>query len=281
MPVAAVAVQRRSLRIKRTRGFSLDLREIWAYRELLFFFVWRDVKVRYKQTLLGVAWAVIQPFTAMVLFSLIFGSLAGIKPGTNDPYPLFVFAGLLPWQYFSSCLTSSGQSVVTNNTLVTKVYFPRLLLPLASIVVPIVDFAVSFVILVAMFFWYGRVPSWHAVAIPALLLLALLSAFGVGLWLSALNVRYRDVRYTVGYITQIWMYATPVIYPSSLVPHRYQWLLGLNPMAGVVDGFRWAVLGHGGPSLATYGASLGVGAALVVSGLWYFRRVERRFADVI
>jgi lipopolysaccharide transport system permease protein len=269
-------------RLQRTsRRFPLDLRELWTYRELAFFLGWRDVKVRYKQTSLGVAWAVIQPFVAMVLFSVIFGKLAGIKGQAGVPYPLFVFTGLLPWQYFASSLSQSSLSVVGSSPLVSKVYFPRLLLPLASVGVPLVDFLCSFVVLIGMFAWYGRAPEATAFAIPLLLVLALLAAFGVGLWLSALNVRYRDVPYTIPYLTQLWLYATPVIYPVSLVPAHYQWLLALNPMTGVVDGFRWAALGGAQPHAWIYAISAGVGVFFVASGLWFFKRVERRFADVI
>jgi lipopolysaccharide transport system permease protein len=275
-------VANRINRIQRSRRrFSIDLRELWAYHELLYFLVWRDIKVRYKQTALGVGWAVLQPFVAMVIFSVIFGHLARIKADYGLPYPLFVYTGLLAWQYFSSSLTLSSLSVVGNSPLVTKVYFPRLLLPLASIAVPVIDFLCSFAILIGMFFWYGRAPHWHAVVIPVFLGMALLTAFGVGLWLSALNVRYRDVPYTIPFLTQIWLYATPVIYPVSLVPPKYHWLIAINPMAGVVDGFRWAVLGRGIPNYTVYGVSTAVGIVLVVSGLWYFKRVERRFADVI
>lgn len=269
-------------RLQRSRRrFPLDFRELWAYRELAFFLGWRDVKVRYKQTSLGVAWAVIQPFVAMVLFSLVFGRLAGIKGSPGVPYPLFVFTGLLPWQYFASSLAQSSLSVVGSSTLVSKVYFPRLLLPLASVGVPLVDFLCAFIVLIGMFAWYGRAPAVTAIAIPLLLVLALLAAFGVGLWLSALNVRYRDVPYTIPYLIQLWLYATPVIYPVSLVPTRYQWVLALNPMTGVVDGFRWAVLGGGQPHAWIYAVSGAVGAVFVASGLWFFKRVERRFADVI
>jgi lipopolysaccharide transport system permease protein len=263
------------------RRFPLDFRELLSYHELLYFLVWRDVKVRYKQTALGVIWAVLQPFVAMVIFSVIFGHFAGIQASYGVPYPLFVFAGLLPWQYFASSLTLSSASVVSSSALVTKVYFPRLLLPLASVAVPVIDFVCSFTILIGMFFWYGQRPHWHAVVIPVLLFMALMTALGVGLWLSALNVRYRDIPYAIPFLTQIWLYATPVIYPVSLVPQRYHWLLALNPMTGVVDGFRWAVLGRGLPEYSVYGVSAAVGACLVFSGLWYFKRVERRFADVI
>jgi lipopolysaccharide transport system permease protein len=237
--------------------------------------------VRYKQTALGAAWAVIQPFTSMVIFSVIFGRLAGVPSQYGVPYPLFVFSGLLPWTYFSSSIAQSSQSVTGGGALVTKVYFPRLILPLAAIVVPIVDFAIAFVVLVGMFVYYGIAPDVRAVFVPVFLLLALVTAFGVGLWLSALNVRYRDIPYVVPFLTQLWLYASPVIYPVTLVPGRWQWLLALNPMAGVIDGFRWAVLGQGSPNYAVLGVSAATGLALMLSGLVYFKHVERRFADVI
>lgn len=237
--------------------------------------------MRYKQTVLGAVWAVLQPFVSMVIFSLVFGHLAGLHGDYGIPYPLFVFAGLLPWTYFSSSLTQSSMSIVGNANLVSKVYFPRLIIPLASITVPVVDFAISFVILIGMFLWYGRAPHWHVVAVPAFLGLALLTAFGIGLWLSALNVRYRDVPYAIPFLTQIWLYATPVIYPVSLVPTRLHWLIGLNPMTGVVDGFRWTVLGRGVPHYTVFGTSAAVGVFLLLSGLWYFKRTEKSFADVI
>jgi homopolymeric O-antigen transport system permease protein len=275
-------VSHRVTRIERSRRhLRADLPEVWQYRELLYFFVWRDIKVRYKQTALGVAWALLQPLVTMVIFTVIFGHLAGIPGEYGVPYPLFVFAGLLPWQYFASSLTQSSLSVVGSSALVTKVYFPRLLLPFASIGVPIVDFVCSFSILIGMFIWYGRAPHWHAIVIPFFLGMALLVALGVGLWLSALNVRYRDVPYTIPFLTQIWLYLTPVIYPVSIVPPHLHWVLAINPMTGVVDGFRWAVLGRGLPQYDVYAISCTVGVALVLSGLWYFRRVERRFADVI
>jgi lipopolysaccharide transport system permease protein len=272
----------RVLRIKPTKRFVVfDLREVWDYRELLFFLTWRDVKVRYKQTLLGASWALIQPFTSMIIFSVIFGHLAGIKGEYGVPYPLFVYAGLLPWLYFSSSLSGSSLSVVGNGSLVTKVYFPRLILPLASIVVPVIDFLIAFTLLIGMFAYYGRAPSWHVVFAPIFLILALLTAFGVGLWLSALNVRYRDVPYAVPFLTTLWLYMSPVIYPVTLVPADWRWVLALNPMTGVIDGFRWAVLGHGTPHYSVFAISTLVGLVIVTGGLVYFKHVERRFADVM
>jgi lipopolysaccharide transport system permease protein len=248
---------------------------------LLLFLPWRDVTVRYKQTLLGASWAIIQPFTSMIIFSVIFGRLAGVPSEYGVPYPLFVYSGLLLWVYFSSCLAQSSLSVTGSSQLVTKVYFPRLIIPMASVVAPLIDFLVSFTILIGMFAWYGRVPSWHAVFAPVFLAMALVTAFGVGLWLSALNVRYRDVPYAVPFITQLWLYASPVIYPVSLVPDRWQWLLALNPMSGVIDGFRWSVLGRGSPNYDLFLLSMLTGLIILGTGLVYFKRVERRFADVI
>lgn len=281
-PAAPTTAGDRVFRIEPSRSwFSLNLRELWAYHELLFFLIWRDVKVRYKQTVIGVAWAVIQPLTSMLIFTIIFGRLAHFTGDYGTPYPLFVFTGLLPWMYFSSSLTGSSVSLINNSNLVTKVYFPRLIIPLASIGAPIVDFLIAFVILCGMFVYYGRLPHWHVVVMPVFLGLALLTAFGIGLWLSALNVRYRDVPYALPFLTQLWLYATPVIYPVGLVPGQWHWVLALNPMTGVVDGFRWAVLGRGLPDYTVYATSGLVGLALTISGLWYFRRFERHFADVI
>ncbi|HVN59804.1 MAG TPA: ABC transporter permease [Gaiellaceae bacterium] len=281
-PAASRDPAQRVFRVKPSRPFfSLDVRELLQYHELLYFLVWRDVKVRYKQTALGVLWAVIQPFAAMVIFSIIFGRLANIQSPYGVPYPLFVFTGLLPWQYFSSCLTSSAQSVSGNANLVTKVYFPRLIVPLAAIVSPLIDFMFAFIVLLGLFVFYSYPPHWHAVAIPVFLGMALLTAFGAGLWLSALNVRYRDIPYVMPFIVQIWFFLTPVIYPVTLVPPRFHWIIALNPMSGVIDGFRWAVLGRGLPHYGVYALSALMGLCFTVSGLWYFKRVERTFADVI
>jgi len=269
-------------RIERSRrDWLLVLREVWAYRELLFFLVWRDVKVRYRQTFIGILWVVLQPLLTMIVFTVIFGHLAGITDPYKDPYALFVFTGLLPWTYFSSSLAQSSNSIVGNSSLVTKIYFPRLIMPLASVLVPIVDFLFAFGVLVCLFIYYGRTPHWHVVATPVFLGMALLTALGVGLWLSALNVRYRDIPYTVPFLTQLWLFLSPVIYPVALVPERFHWLLALNPMTGVIDGFRWAVLGRGVPHNDVYLTSALVSLALLIAGLWYFKRTERRFADEI
>ncbi len=272
----------RVLRIEKSaRWATLNLRELWAYRELLFFLTWRDVRTSYNQTALGIAWAVLKPLLATALFTFVFGSIAKLSGEYKVPYPLFVFTGLLPWTYFASCLALSSDSVVGNASLVTKVYFPRLLIPLAAIVSPIIDFVITFVFLVFMLAYYGQAPYWHAIALPFFLMLAFLAAFGMGLWLSALNVRYRDVRYIVPFLTQLWFFATPVVYGFSNVPAKWRWLIELNPMTGAVVGFRWAVLGRGLPDYRLYAISLAVGLCLSAAGLLYFKHVERQFADVI
>ena len=267
--------------IKPSRGWtSLNLRELWEYRDLLFFLAWRDVSVRYKQTILGAAWAIIQPFFSMVVFSLFFGRLAKI-PSDGLPYPVFSYAALLPWQYFSSAIISSSNSLVGSSNLLTKVYFPRLIVPLSSILPPIVDFGIAFLVLIGMMAYYGVGLTWNVFYLPLFLLLALATALGVGLWLSAMNVQYRDIRYAVPFLAQFWMFASPVTYPSSLVPESWRALYGLNPMAGVIEGFRWALLGTDtapGPMTAV---SVFIAFALLISGAYYFRRMEKSFADVV
>ena len=267
--------------IRPSRGWvPLKLADLWAYRELLYFLIWRDVKVRYKQTVLGAAWAIIQPFFTMVVFSVVFGRLAKI-PSDGLPYPVFAYCALLPWQLFAHALTESGNSLVASQNLITKVYFPRLVIPLAAVLGGLVDFAIAFLVLLAMMAYYGIAPTAAVATLPLFLLLAVATALGVGLWLSALNVQYRDVRYTIPFLTQFWLFATPVAYPASLVPEPWRAVFGLNPMAGVVEGFRWALLGTAhapGPMLAVSGA---VVLALLVGGLYYFRRMEKTFADVV
>ena len=258
---------------------SIGFRELWDYRELLYFLTLRDVKVRYKQTALGAAWAVIQPLFMMLVFSLFFGRLAKV-PSDGIPYPIFTFCALLPWQLFAHALTESSNSLVANERLITKVYFPRLVVPMSAVLGGLVDFAVAFVILLVMMFYYRIVPTWAVLALPAFILLAVMTALGVGLWLSALNVKYRDVRYTINFLIQFWLFATPVAYPSSIVPERWRALYGLNPMAGVVDGFRWALLGKQPPG-AMLAVSVGVVLVILVGGLYYFRRMEQEFADVV
>ncbi len=256
---------------------SIGLRELWEYRELLYFLTWRDIKVRYKQTVLGVAWAIIQPFFMMVVFSLFFGYLARV-PSDGIPYPIFTYCALLPWQLFAHALSESSNSLVANEKLITKVYFPRLVVPLSAVLGGLVDFAIAFIILLGMMAYYHIVPTAMVFTLPLFILLAILTALAVGLWLSALNVQYRDVRYTITFVTQFWLFATPVAYSSSLVPERWRWLYGLNPMAGVVEGFRWALLGKTdglGPMLHV---SISVVLLLLVGGLYYFRRMEHRGA---
>lgn len=266
---------------RRRRLFDLDLRELWDYRELLYFLTWRDLKVRYQQTLLGLSWAVIQPLVTTFVFTIIFNRVGNIQPEYHVPYPLFVTAGLLPWFYFTGALNKVAGSIVSNSGLVAKIYFPRLLIPIANAVVPVIDFLASFALLIAMFLWYGRTPHWHAVVFPFFLGMALFTALGVGLWLAALNVRYRDVGYLVTFGTQIWLFLTPIAYGASIVPARLKWLVSINPLTGVCDGFRWSVLGRGEPHYTVYGISWGVAILLTLTGLWYFRRTEREFADII
>jgi lipopolysaccharide transport system permease protein len=269
------------LRIEPSRSWvSLKLHELWEYRELLFFFVWRDIKVRYKQTVIGAGWAIIQPFFTMVVFSLFFGKLAKM-PSNGLPYPIFYYSALLPWMYFANALSNATNTMVENQRVITKVYFPRLILPLAAVVSGLVDFAVAFTILIGMMLFYGIAPTWAVLLLPLLLLLAVMTALGVGLWLSALNAIYRDVRYAVPFFIQFWMFASPVAYPSSLVPGRWQWLYGLNPMAGVIEGFRWALTGQGQPPGPVLLASAAAVLLLLVGGLIYFRKMEGTIADVV
>jgi len=268
-------------RIEPSKGWvSLGLKDLWQYRELLFFLTWRDIKVRYKQTALGAAWAIIQPLFTMLVFTLFFGRLAKV-PSDGIPYPLFSYAALLPWQLFAYALTESSNSVVANERLITKVYFPRLVVPLASVLAGLVDFAVAFIFLLGMMAWYGVRPGWPLLTLPFFILFAVATAFGVGLWLSALNVQYRDVRYTLNFIVQFWMFASPVAYSSTLVPARWRPLYGLNPMAGVIEGFRWALLGKVQAPGAMLMVSAVVVALVLVGGLYYYRRMEKTFADVV
>jgi lipopolysaccharide transport system permease protein len=270
-----------TVHIKRSSGWAtLNARELWAYRELLFFLTWRDIKVRYKQTALGAAWAVLQPLMTMIVFSIIFGRVAKL-PTNGIPYPIFAYCGLLPWQLFVQAVSESSNSLVANKHLLTKVYFPRLIIPLASVLGGLVDFCVAFVVLIGLMIYYGMAPTIAVVALPLFLLLAIATALAVGLWLSALSVEYRDVRYVIPFLTQFWLFATPVAYSSSLVPERWRFIYGLNPMAGVVEGFRWALLGQtGGPGPLIIVSGLVV-VVLLFSGLLYFRRMERTFADIV
>lgn len=257
----------------------IDFSELLNYRELLVSFMWRDIKIRYKQTVLGFLWAIIQPLFMMVIFTIIFGGFAKI-PSDGIPYPLFSFAALLPWMLFSEGLTRSTMSMVSNANIMTKVYFPRLIMPVSGILSPLVDFAVSISILVIIMAFYGFVPTINVIFLPLFILLALATSLGVGLWLSALNVKYRDFQYTVPFIIQIWMYASPVVYPASIVPESLKFLYSLNPLAGVIEGFRWALLGTAMPG-AMILVSVGVVILLLVTGAFYFRRMEQYYADVV
>ena len=270
--------------IEPSRGVAaLQLGALWEYRELLGFLVWRDVKVRYKQTALGVAWIVVQPLVSMVIFSVLFGYLLQ-APSNGVPYPIFAYAGLLPWTYFAGSLTRASQSLVGSANLITKVYFPRLVIPLSGVVGGLVDFGVASLVLAGLMVWYRVPPTANIVWLPAFLLLAMATALGFGLWLGALNVRYRDVNYLVPFLVQIWMYVTPVIYSVTLIPERYRWLLALNPMTGVVEGFRWALLGgvmEAEPPGALFVVSVVITLVVLVSGAVFFRSTERTFADII
>jgi lipopolysaccharide transport system permease protein len=274
VPVTIISARRH----ERLRQY---LRDLWEYRELLHIFVWRDIKVRYKQTVLGAAWAILQPFLTMVVFSIFFGKLAKV-PSDGLPYPIFAYCALLPWQLFAHSLQEAGNSLVTNRQLITKVYFPRLTIPLSAVLAGLVDFAVAFIVLLGMMAWYGIVPSLSAIfTLPFFILLAMATALAVGLWLAALNVEYRDVRYTIPFLTQFWLFLTPIAYPSSLIPEAFRPFYGLNPMAGVVEGFRWALLGTATAPGPMLGVSVGTVVLLLIGGLLYFRRVERTFADIV
>ncbi len=267
--------------LKPAKGWlSINFKELWRYRELIFFLTWRDIKVRYKQAVLGVAWAVLQPLLTTLIFTVIFGIL--LKTSSQDiPYPLFTLAALLPWQLFATALQRSSVSLVGNANLLTKIYFPRLAIPLSSVMAALVDFGLSFVVLLGVMFYYRYWPGWNILWLPLIVLLALLTALSVGLWLSALNVQYRDIQHMVPFIIQVWMYASPIVYPIETIPAGIgRWLYGLNPMVGVIQGFRWAILG-GDPPDITLLFSLGVVLVLLVSGLYYFRRMEKTFADIV
>lgn len=275
--------------IRPSSGWSaLNLRELWSFRELIYFLTWRDIKVRYKQTALGAAWAIIQPLFTMIVFTIFFGRLAKV-PSDNVPYPIFSYTALLPWGLFTKALTDTGRSLVQNRAMITKIYFPRLSIPIASVLGGLVDFFLAFLVLIAMMIYYQYAPNsvYHIrltsalLALPLFLLLAVVTALGVGLWLSALNVLYRDINYILPFLTQFWLFITPVAYPSSMIPKRWQLIYALNPMTGVVEGFRWALLGTDmalGPMLAV---STAIAVLVLVSGLFYFRRMERTFADTV
>lgn len=269
------------MRIAPVRGWrAVDLRELWAYRDLLRLMAWRDITVRYKQTILGPAWVILQPFLTMVVFSIIFGRLARV-PSDGLPYPLFSFAALVPWGLFSTSLMHASNSLVAGANLVKKVYFPRLIVPASCIGSALIDFAITSVVLAGIMAWYGVTPTAHAVWLPALVLLAAMSSLGASLWLSALNVRFRDVRLTVPFLLQLWFFLSPVAYPSSLVPQPWRVLYGMNPMVTVIEGFRWALLGGSMVPWLAATASLATALVLLVSGLYFFRRMEISFADVV
>jgi len=275
------SAQRPMVRIEATRGWSpLRLRELWAYRELLYFLVWRDVRIRYRQTVLGALWAIIQPFVTMVVFSLFFHTLSNVPSEGALPYPIFVYVGLLPWQFFSRAVSLSSGGILNNSGLIRKVYFPRVLVPIAASIGPLVDLGFAFLVLAGMLLYFQIAPTLAILLTPLLILLALITVNGVGLWLAALSVRYRDVQIVVPFLLQVWMFVTPVIYPSTVVPEPWRILYGLNPMVGVVDGFRWALLGTTPPTAMVF-LSVIVAMTLLVSGLFVFRRTERSFADLV
>ncbi len=261
---------------------ALNLRDLWTFRELVFFMIWRDIKVRYKQTLLGAAWAVIQPVLTMLVFDFLFGRIANMQTDGGIPYPIFSYTALLPWGLFSTALNSASRSLTSNQNMITKTYFPRLVLPLSSVLGGLVDFAIAFVVLIGLMFYYNITPGINAIwALPLFILLSLVTALGVALWLSAINVQYRDVAYALPFLSQFWMFITPIAYSSSVISEQWQLVYALNPMAGVVNGFRWALLGVGnGPDLLV-GVSAAIAILVLVTGLIYFRNMERTFADTI
>ncbi len=286
---AALAPHDPPLIIRATSGWSaINLKELWAFRELIFFLTWRDVKVRYKQTALGAAWAIIQPLFTMVVFTIFFGRLAKV-PSDNVPYPIFSYVALLPWGLFTKALTDTGRSLVSHRQMITKIYFPRLAIPIASVLGGVVDFALAFLVLLGMMAYYAFFSNsgytlhlgWELLALPVFLLLAVVAALGVGLWLSALNVLYRDINYILPFLTQFWLFITPVAYPSSMIPERWQLIYALNPMTGVVEGFRWALLGTENVAWLQLGVSTAISLLILISGLFYFRRMERTFADTV
>jgi len=267
--------------VKPSKGWiTLKLDELWEYKELLYFLAWRDIKVRYKQTVLGAAWAIIQPFFTMVVFSIFFGKLARV-PSDGIPYPIFAYAALVPWTFFANGLNQSSNSLVGSANLIKKVYFPRLVVPISSVISGVFDFILAFVVLLGMMLYYGIFPTVNIIWLPFLLLLTFITSLGVGLWLSALNVHFRDVRYTVPFLTQFWLFATPIAYPSSLLSEPWRTLYGINPMVGVVEGFRWALLGTDTAPGAIILVSSLMALSLLVGGAFYFRRMERSFADVV
>ncbi len=267
--------------IKPTKGWgSLNLRELWLYRELIYFLTWRDLKVRYKQTVLGAGWAILQPVLSMIVFSIFFGSLLNV-PSEGVPYPIFSYAALLPWGVFAKALNDTGRSLVSNRAMLTKIYFPRMAIPLASVFSSLADFLIAFVVMLGLMLYYRIAPTSNIWTLPFFLLLAVITALGVGLWLSAMNVLYRDIGYMIPYITQLWFYLTPIVYSSSEVPEQWQFFYALNPMVGVVEGFRWALLGTADAPDPMIAVSATISLVIFISGMFYFRRMERTFADMV
>lgn len=282
MELSAESIVRKpSVMIQSQRGlFQLDLGSIWQFREMLYFLVWRDVLLRFKQTAVGVAWVVLQPLITMIIFTLIFSKLAKL-PSDGIPYPVFAFTALLPWFFFSQALMRSSSSVVQSSNLITKIYFPRLLIPIAASIAPIVDLVFSFLFLLVLMGWYKITPTWGIVALPLFIALAIITALAVGLWSSAINVKYRDVGNIIPFLIQVWMYASPVVYSTSMIPEKWRLLYSLNPMVGVIGGFRWALLGRNSPDFMQMAVSASVVLVLLVGGIVYFKKMEQTFADVI
>jgi lipopolysaccharide transport system permease protein len=270
-----------SVEIRPSRGlFDVELEAVWRYRELLIVLIFRDIQVLYKQAALGVAWAIIQPVFAVIIFTVIFGHFAKM-PSDGIPYPIFAFAAVLPWNYFAEAVRRGGTGLVSDSELVRKVYFPRLIIPLAGVIAPMLDFLIAFAVLLGMMMWFDIMPSFRLLVTAPLLVISALLALAMGLWLGPINVRFRDVKYTLSFMLQIWMYATPIVYPLSIIPVGWRWLYSLNPMVGVVEGFRWAVYGQGDPNIVAIGLSLFIIAVLLVGGLIFFKRMEQSFADLI
>jgi len=278
---AAAQPPREVVEIRPTRSlFDLELTGVWRYRELLGVLIMRDIQVLYRQAAMGIAWAIVQPVLAVIIFTIVFGYFARM-PSDGIPYPIFAFAAVLPWTYFAEATRRSSNGLINEADLVRKVYFPRLVIPLAAATAPLLDFCIAFVILLALMLWYGVIPSWHLLAVVPLLAQAGLLALSIGLWLAPINARFRDIKHTLPFMLQIWMYASPIVYPLSMIPDRWKWAYGLNPMVGVIEGFRWAVFGKGQPDTLIMGLSFILTAALLASGVVFFKRMERTFADVI
>lgn len=269
------------VKIRPSKGWvALKIRDLWTYRELLYFLTWRDIKVRYKQTALGASWAIIQPLFTMLIFTLFFGKLAKI-PSDGIPYPIFAYAGLLPWTFFSNAVTNSGNSLVGSSNLITKVYFPRMIIPGAAVMAGLVDFAIAFAVLVVLMIYYGVALTWSVLALPLLVTLTSLLALGVGMWMSALNVKYRDVRYALPFLIQLWMFASPIIYPASLLPEKWRWVLWLNPLSGIIEGYRASLLGQTAFDWPALAISTVITLAVLIYSAYSFRRMERTFADIV